>query len=162
YLNYPTLGWYSIKDVHEQSVQAWTYLEKNFGVKMKRFAVKKTIFQIPAYPGSPRPVPRLSELKALLTPERFIAVTTTSRYDPETRRRVVAVRSEGLINPQIRFEGLINPQFQLSCGTVNSVRPLIGTWTQDGFSIAGATHDCFAVVDVQDPALPGGSARFFA
>jgi hypothetical protein len=149
-LNYPTLGWYSLDDVRGQGRNAWKYLEDHFGIRLKRLGIKKTIFVIPAYPASPRPVPGVSELRGILTADHFIGVSTRRGYDGATKEPVVGVLSQGLVAPH----------FRLNCATLKGIRPLPGTWKHDVYYFVEQPDRCFVAVDVEDESLPGGRARF--
>ena len=153
YRSYWSVSWYDLQYVQDQSAQMWNYLERVFGLKMKRIAIKKTIHQIPAYPAFPRPVPLHSELKGIRTAEGFIGVGTAAEWDPEMHLNRLAIRSIGLIDP--RFElAYIREK-------TDGPHQLPGFWQGDKFYFSKAPGNYLIVVDVTDRSLPGGHARFF-
>jgi hypothetical protein len=83
-------------------------MKASLGDGIKQIALKKVIYQIPAYSSDPKPVPIYEGLVASLGErQRFVCVTAVSAMD-ESGQHYLKVRSTGYRNPHFRFGYIVD------------------------------------------------------
>jgi hypothetical protein len=84
-------------------------MKSSLGDGIKRITLKNVIFQIPAYPDHPKPIPIYEGLVGSLGErQEFMCITAVSEWDVDAQQHYLKLRSMGYRNPHFRFGYMVD------------------------------------------------------